>query len=240
MRTWKTKSGYKIIQVLAGRSNVFLLSDRTKHILIDTSAGFMYRVLKKRLERMNISQIDLLILTHTHFDHAANANRIKNDFNARVLVHQDEAAFLRKGDMAVHKGTNRFTRLIIKLFSKRFIKFTGYEPCSADLIVDLTLSLSEIGFNAFILHTPGHTSGSVSVIIDDEIALVGDTMFGIFPWTVYPPFANDPSMLIESWGKLLQTGCTVFIPSHGRANIRKLVQRDFEARKEDRRGPDNS
>jgi len=55
-------------------------------------------------------------------------------------------------------------------------------------------------------------------------------MFGVFPWSVYPPFANDPLELLESWGKLLHTMCKVFIPSHGSANQKSLVEKDFNRR----------
>jgi flavorubredoxin len=37
MKTWQTKSGYKVIQVLAGRSNVFLLTNGEQNILVDTA-----------------------------------------------------------------------------------------------------------------------------------------------------------------------------------------------------------
>ena len=72
-----------------------------------------------------------------------------------------------------------------------------------------------------IMHTPGHTSGSVSVIIDDEIALVGDTMFGIFRSSVFPPFADNIPELIRSWKSLLETECSLFLPSHGREKTRE-------------------
>jgi len=78
-----------------------------------------------------------------------------------------------------------------------------------------------------LLHTPGHTPGSISVIIDNEIAIVGDTMFGVFWWSVYPPFASNPDKLIDSWEKLLETRCRIFLPSHGSANKRSLVEKDF-------------
>jgi hydroxyacylglutathione hydrolase len=57
--------------------------------------------------------------------------------------------------------------------------------------VDSKLDLKDYGFNAYIIHTPGHTIGSMTVVIDDEIAIVGDSMFGIFKWSVLPPYAND-------------------------------------------------
>ena len=48
-------------------------------------------------------------------------------------------------------------------------------------LVDQYFDMKALGFNGYILHTPGHSPGSQSIIIDNEIALAGDSMFGIFP-----------------------------------------------------------
>jgi hypothetical protein len=67
--------------------------------------------------------------------------------------------------------------------------------------------------------------------VDNEIAIVGDCMFGVFKSSVFPPVAEDPKEMIKSWGKLLETGCQVFIPSHGSADKRLLVQKEYDKRK---------
>jgi hydroxyacylglutathione hydrolase len=87
-----------------------------------------------------------------------------------------------------------------------------------------------MGLDAYIMHTPGHTSGSVSVIVDDEIALVGDAMFGVFKGSVFPPYAENADEMVRSWGKLLGSHCRIFIPSHGTANNRSLVEKEFRKR----------
>ena len=60
------------------------------------------------------------------------------------------------------------------------------------------------------------------LIIDDEIAMVGDTMFGIINGKILPPFADDKKGMYNSWIKLLETPCKGFIPAHG-----KLIKRDM-------------
>jgi len=230
MNTWETLSGHSVHQLLSGRSNVFLLSDKERNILIDTGTKFRWKKLHKRLQRMNVKSIDYLILTHTHFDHAANSNRIKETYNAKVIVHKNEISYLAKGVNVVPQGTNLISKTFIFLFAKMLLPFVKYDPCETDLTLDSVFSLNNLGFNAYLIRTPGHTPGSISLIIDDELALAGDTMFGVFPWSVYPPFANDPLELLESWGKLLHTMCKVFIPSHGSANQKSLVEKDFNRR----------
>lgn len=230
MKTWETKSGYKIIQLLSGRSNVFLLTNGVKNILIDTSAAFLWNTLNKRLKKLNIKTIDLLILTHSHFDHAANANRIKKNYNSPVIIHQDEAENLLAGRNPATSGTNFVTRMLAGTLSRPWMSFLNYEPCAYDFTVDKRRDLRDFGFKAYIVHTPGHTTGSMSIIVDNEIALVGDCMFGIIRTSIFPPYALNTEEMIRSWGRLLETDCSLFIPSHGSANARSLVQKDFNKR----------
>lgn len=230
MKTWTTTSGSKITQILSGRSNVFLLSNPRSNILIDSGPGYKGTKLRKRLHALNINKIDLLFLTHSHFDHTGNAAKIQEIFHARVLIHESEAGFLSTGDNIIPVGTNGFTRILMRIAEKQFRPFARYKPCVPDLTFKERYALSDFGFNACLLHTPGHTEGSASMIIDHEIALVGDAMFGIFPRSVFPPFAGNPGQLIQSWKKLLDTGCKTFIPSHGTANKRSLVEKEYKKR----------
>jgi len=231
MKRWKTKSGYEIIQILSGRSNVFLLTNGEKNILIDTSVSRLWNRLQRALDKLSIHTINYLILTHAHFDHAANANKIRKKYNALVIIQKYEAIYLSNGDNILPEGTNIFTRPIVNILGKRFFSEFKYEPCEYDLLVDSCFDLENLGFIGYLIHTPGHTIGSMSLVVDNEVAIVGDSMFGIFKWSVFPPYAENPEQLIQSWGKLLETNCSVFIPSHGTENSRLLVQKDYNKRK---------
>lgn len=230
MNTWQTKSGYKIYCILPGRSNVFLLSGNGINILVDTSPGNKWHKLKASLEKINITNIDFLVLTHTHFDHAANAKRIKDEFGAKVIVNKLEYDYLLKGENPMIHGTIKMQRFVVKILAPIILKRRIYEGCLPDILVNQRLDLSEFGLNAYILHTPGHSPGSQSVIVDNEIALTGDAMFGVFPGSVFPPFASNESDLLESWSKLLDSNCLLFLPSHGTANPRNLVLKDYRKR----------
>jgi hydroxyacylglutathione hydrolase len=227
MNVWHTKSGYTIFCILSGRSNVFLLSGNGRNILIDTSPSHKWKRLKKRLCALKIRNIDFLIITHTHFDHAGNAAKIKRVFCAEVIVNKEEAGYLIRGENIIPRGTNIFTRFIVNILVPALKIKLSFEPCQPDIITDKRFDLQPYGINAYILHTPGHSLGSQSVIIDDEIALTGDAMFGVFPGSVFPPFADKKDELIASWAKLLETKCFLYLPSHGTVNSRELLQREY-------------
>jgi glyoxylase-like metal-dependent hydrolase (beta-lactamase superfamily II) len=230
MKTWHTSSGYTVTRVLSGRSNVFLLTDSFKNILIDTSPGFRWKALKKNLSNLNIKKIDYLILTHTHFDHAANALKLKKEFGAFVIVNKREAECLQNGRSIIPQGTNYVTRFLVNKAGHFLSEKMDHEPCRPDIAVDQYYDMKGLGFNGYILFTPGHSPGSQSIIIDNQVALAGDSMFGIFPDSVFPPFADDEREMIKSWSTLIETGCEVFLPSHGTENSRDLLLKEYKKR----------
>lgn len=231
MKSWQTGNGTKVMRLLAGRSNVFLIQSEGKTILVDTGPARLFNRLRSGLKKLDIKSIDYLVITHAHFDHAANAARVREEFSAKVVIHRTEASLLEKGMNALIKGTNPFTSVMVNLISPLLLSLTKYEQCKPDIINDSGFFLPGIHSDIYLLHTPGHTDGSQSVIIDKEIACVGDAMFGVFPWSVFPPFANNTENLVKSWGKLLDTGCRLFLPSHGSENIRNLVMKEYNNRK---------
>lgn len=231
MKSWTTKSGYKIIRIVSGRSNVFLLSNGIINILIDTSTKSNRNKLFSAIENLNIKKIDYLILTHTHFDHASNAHSLRDKFGCKVIVHRSEAAYLKQGENIAVNGTNPLSYLIMLILRGVFERFLKYESCSSDIIVDSIYSFENIGLNVNIIHTPGHSAGSISIIVDNEIAIVGDSMFGVFGNSVFPPFADNKETLVISWAKLLETKCGLFLPSHGSQKSFEQLLSDYNIRK---------
>ncbi|WP_414469711.1 MBL fold metallo-hydrolase [Methanobacterium sp. ACI-7] len=98
---------------------------------------------------------------------------------------------------------NLQTPKILRIF-ERLQKHYKYEPAYPDIIIDKNLDLSQSGFHAYIIHTPGHSRGSISVIVDKEVAIIGDTAFGVFPNFAYPPFADNQDIMVESWKNCLK------------------------------------
>jgi len=75
------------------------------------------------------------------------------------------------------------------------------------------------------------TSGSICIVVNNEIAIAGDTLFGIFKNSAFPPFAYNTEKLIQSWEELLETGCNTFLPSHGHEKSREQLQSEFMKKK---------
>jgi glyoxylase-like metal-dependent hydrolase (beta-lactamase superfamily II) len=228
--TWTTAKGSVVTKIVGGRSNVFLLTCGSRRMLIDTGARSSRKTLDGALRAGKSGSLDLLVLTHAHFDHAENARYVRDTFGVFVVAGFAELPGLTAGWTTMPRGTNPFVRVVSAL-GGLFADRIRYESCAVNLTVEAPLDLGSFGFPVSLLPTPGHTAGSVSVIVDDEIALAGDALFGIFPGSAFPPFADDPARLVESWGALLDTGCRVFLPSHGHAVSREVLARDYECRR---------
>lgn len=231
MKIWVTKNQHQIYRLLRGRSNVFAISNGNSLIIIDTSIKICCRILCRKIDDVLSNNVEAaaLILTHAHYDHASNAASLKERYKLKLIAQKHDAKYLVSGDNPIPTGTNAAARLLTNTFTKmNALQLMKYIPVTVDFEVDDYYDLSSLGFNAYIIHTPGHTEGSLSIIVDDEIAVVGDAMFGIFKNSVYPPFAANPQRMVESWKRLLDTGCSLFLPSHGTENSRELVLKQYK------------
>ena len=230
MKQWQTKNSVRIHRVLQGRCNCYLVGWKGRYLLVDTGRTGSWKKLAKGLSRLGVSENSslCLALTHCHFDHAENAARVKRTCRAPILVHRSEADLLKTGENPDIRGTMPCTRGLTWLLSKDGIAARiRYEPADGDVLVDDTLPLEPYGIPGYLLHTPGHTPGSISAIIDDEIAIVGDAMVGVFKNSVLPPFAVDVPLLVQSWKRLLDAGCKMFLPAHGAARTAAVVRKNY-------------
>jgi hydroxyacylglutathione hydrolase len=220
-----TQQGTEISRLTPARCNIYLICRSGKSIIIDSGIQSDRARLKNALERKNLKP-EALILTHSHFDHAGNAAWLRKESSAKIIVHAAEQEALATGDMPIPEGTYSFTKGLSTV-GRKITSIFRYESCSPDIVVDTFLDLSELGFNGYIMHTPGHSPGEIAVVIDDEAAFTGDSIIGIIPGSPFPPFADDVEELLRSWKKLLDTGCHTFLPGHGRPVTREELAADY-------------
>jgi hydroxyacylglutathione hydrolase len=227
MKSRITKNGSHLIPLLYGRSNVFLIVSGNVTILVDTSISWFKKRLLRKLEQLKITKIDYLVLTHTHFDHAGNAHEIKKKYNPQVIVHETERINLESGTNRMPISLYRFLNFVLKKIETLFYKKAAYIPCQANIMFEDQYRFTESEVKGYLLYTPGHSLGSVSFILDDELAVVGDAMFGIFKKSIVPTFVEDIPEMIKSWEKLLDTDAQLFFPGHGRYKTKTQVETDY-------------
>ncbi len=223
-----------VYPVLQGRCNVFIVRNQKNCVLVDTSVArcrnALFAVMDSFIREGCVFKG--LIITHAHFDHVMNAHMVKQKYTMKIYIHEREKDFLSQGESPAIVGTNAFLKILTSAFRKPIRSFARYTAVAPDICVgEDEFRLDSLGINAYLLHTPGHSAGSMSVIVDNEIALVGDTMVGAFPNSNYPPFAADAKLLMQSWKKLMDTNCRLFMPSHGKARPRDSVLKQYDKRR---------
>ncbi len=186
-------------------------------VLVDTGYKGMNDEILHSIEGLGRKPEDLklIILTHSHYDHAGGAAALKKLTGTPVVVQELEADMLRKGRTTIPKGTRWKGKLMAftaSIIARRVMKIEALEP---DIIVRERLDLAEYGIPGYILHTPGHTAGSQSVILENGLSIVGDNCLGFPGKEHYPPFADLKEDVFESWRKLIYANSKELLPAHG-------------------------
>lgn len=136
------------------------------------------------IKEMGIKNLQYILLTHGHFDHILGVNEFKkNHPEAKVVIHKEDEAFLTDTVLS-HSMMHGLTQ----------------EPITADVLVEDgdVLAFDDTGFK--VVHTPGHTRGSVVYLLDD-LMFSGDTLFQMSCGrTDFPE--SDPASMRPSLQKL--------------------------------------
>jgi hydroxyacylglutathione hydrolase len=224
---------HKIIPIPMMGANAYVVVNGKRVVLIDAGTKKKEKTIIAALARMQLSldDIQLIIVTHTHYDHCGSLKALQGMAKAKVLVHKAEEKCLRQGYCKVPKGTMFFPRImsvIGRTLAKRLLR---YAPVVPDITIAKQFDLRAYGIDGYILPTPGHSAGSLSVIIEGKHAIVGDTLFNIFKHSVFPPYADDQKALLKSWKKLLKSNCEFFYPGHGKPFTRGRLEKTYEEQK---------
>ncbi|MFO8010088.1 MAG: MBL fold metallo-hydrolase [Dehalococcoidia bacterium] len=198
-----------------GFANTYIVEELGKAVLIDTGLPGGETDIISKCQEMEIMP-NLIIITHGHFDHMGSASSLKSSTSAEIAIHSEDADCTRTGISRMDKPVGIIARLM-----PLFMRSTKTAPVEPDLVIENEMSLGEYGISGGILLTPGHTRGSVSVILDTGEAFVGDLIMGGFFGKIrphhpnLPPFEVDRSLLKESVKHLLDHNPNVIYPGHG-------------------------
>lgn len=199
-------------------------------VLVDTGQKTALKALLNNFKRLQIdpTRIRYIILTHTHYDHCQNAAFLQQLSGCKIIGSKNEHSRAINGYSKIPGGTSTFFVLLSAI--GQWIGKIGFshQPFKMDLVYenDLPQELHAAGIRT--IATPGHSEGSLSVIVDNELAIVGDTLFGILNEGVLPPFADNKEAMLNSWATLLSTPCVTFLPGHGKAISRERLIRNHQ------------
>ncbi|MDY7078199.1 MAG: MBL fold metallo-hydrolase [Chloroflexota bacterium] len=191
-----TPARVTIVNVGYRSTNYWVISAGTLRLLVDLGWPGTMGKMRANLRRMNVplNEIRYGLATHYHIDHAGLAQELKQ---AGVPL------------LVLDAQVNAIP--IMKTWTKpqdKYVDITMHD----NIIVSFSESrsvLEQIGIPGEIVHTPGHSDDSVSLLLDDGSAFTGDL--------THPAFVrkSDAVVVFASWQLLRERGATRVYPAHG-------------------------
>ena len=185
-----------VVNVGYRSTNFWVVSSGTTRLLVDLGWPGMFGALAANLKRMGIPMPELKhgLATHYHIDHAGAAQDLKNH-GMSLLVTEEQVAAIPKMKQWTKPHDNytditTFDNIVIKTSASRAF-------------------LEKLGIAGEIVHTPGHSDDSVTLVLDNGMAFTGDL-------TSPSMVAEEgPSVVANSWQKLRDLGVTTVYGGHG-------------------------
>ena len=174
--------------------NCYLLTTENSAVVIDP--GYYSKTVEDFLNS-NTDKKRMILLTHCHFDHIGGAEQLRENTGVNIAIGELENEFLSNPSINLSG-----------LFGQPL------NPFLADILLKDSEILTVGDMNFKVIHTPGHTSGSVSYLIDD-ILFSGDTLFNqSIGRTDFP--TGDFAVLSSSIKKLYEMDGEITVyPGHG-------------------------
>lgn len=199
----------EIVPISCGMSNCYLVLGPKGVVLVDSGGkGSLANIARGLAQKgKTLQDITLLLLTHNHSDHTGAAEYLRREHGIPVGLHPDDG----HGGQPLTAGEGMRGKLLYA-FSARAVKKAP--PVEYDVALADGMDLSPYGVEAWVVHVPGHTVGSVGVLLADKQFVAGDMyMNHMGPAPAY--IAEDFKKLAWSNEKLHRLGVAKVWPGHG-------------------------
>lgn len=177
-------------------SNCYLLVEGDRALVVDPSVSTA--AIQTALAEQGADCVGIL-LTHGHFDHMLSLDELRDAYpDAPVYLHRDDAELLTDGEK--------------NAFALFFGQDRAWRPADQLLTDGEIIRLGDTGIR--VLHTPGHTRGSVCYLCGDDL-ITGDTLFAQ-GYGRYDLYGGDRGALCASLRSLTEHSPSLRIyPGHG-------------------------
>ena len=210
----------EIHRLSLGMCNCYLIKEEGT-ILVEAGVANQGEKFLRELKALSVEpeDISLILLTHGHLDHIGSANEIKRLTGGKVAINQHEKDWVEQALRPLPPGVGLWGKIMIVLLRMAASRM-NFPGTTVDLVLaDEDFSLEPYGIHGKAIYTPGHSSGSMSLLLDTGDAFVGDMAMNALPMRIRPGmpiFAEDISLLKESWRSLLSRGAKKVYPAHGK------------------------
>lgn len=169
----KAPGGAEIVRIPLRLSNVHVVKTQAP-VLIDAGTLGDMDDLSRAFEEYGVraKSIGLVVLTHGHGDHAGLAFDLRRTTGAKIMLGAGDLGLAAAGHNDELRPTSFFASLL-----KPFIT-DEYPELTPDIAVRDRVDLRPWGIDGNAIAMPGHTAGSLVVVMSDHSAFVGDMILG--------------------------------------------------------------
>lgn len=201
----------KIITIKCGTVNCYIVSGEENAILVDTGVEKYRKNIIKEIKKYNI---ELIILTHGHIDHIGNTKYLAEYCGAKIAMNRNDYELSKNNLINTLYSKSLLGKILGKVSERDFknVKIKNFEP---DIFLEDNDSLIEYGINAKVLSLPGHTKGSIGVLIEDRDIIAGDVFMNFFKPQV-SLIAEDFQVLCKSIEKIKSREINIIYVGHGK------------------------
>jgi glyoxylase-like metal-dependent hydrolase (beta-lactamase superfamily II) len=209
-------------------SNAYLVVG-ARPILVDTgSRGDTARIVAGcAAVGVTIRDLALIVHTHVHSDHFGNTAELATEAGCPVAYHPGDQPLAAQGNNGALRGVGLRGRILARL-----LQHLPFHTRAGDVDAEDGMRLDEFGVAASVLHTPGHTPGSISVILDSGDAIIGDVIMGGYAGGAIRPtkpnfhyFADDLPLAMTSLDHILARVSGRLYVGHGGPLQHRAVMR---------------
>ena len=210
--------------------NAYIMTGE-KLTLIDTGmAGSGKKIVEfiRTTLKMNEHELDTIVITHQHIDHAGSALWLRNQTGARIAIHEADAPYVSGETKPL--GPKGATGIAFALFSP-FFRMMTFSP-------DVKLKNGDVVGTLHVLHIPGHTPGSIALFDPGQnVAFTGDIISSRSGRVEFAPdaFNHDGEQMRKSLGTLVDRKFNTLFPGHGDPitgdAVRAFAEREGVARR---------
>lgn len=165
----------EITTIACGNANAYLVRGPGGAILIDTGTE---RFQKKVLDACGTDNVKLILLTHGHVDHCQNAAFLAEKLGCPAGIGAGDIPLLRDGRTRRVYGRG-LIGTVYAMASNQIIEHQKFTSITPAVVLEEGMPLSPYGVEGKIVALPGHTAGSVGVLLDSGEFFVGDAMQNI-------------------------------------------------------------